>query len=236
MKVMRTILISFLFVVSSSCLYGQKKDSTYKHAVSKHYFSINPLNVLFIQQAGITYEFKPGMFGFGLTGGYIYPNRQEYSNYFIAGPTDYSSLGYYSGSFIEPQLNFYFIKKEREGKAKFLYIAIKAIYKYMTVDSSERIVWYTQGGSSNGNSTNKKMDDKLNIYGAFIDFGFKLVGQFFFFDLNIGPGIIHLNHNMITYGVSYGQSPIFYVNQPQQEVLVETHVTLNFAMNVGISF
>jgi len=235
-NIMRTILLSVLVFFGSLWLYGQKNDSTPEHHVLKHFFSVNPLNALLFQQAGITYEFKPGIIGCGLTGGYIYPNRQEYSNYFIAGPTNYSSLGFYSGSYIVPQLNFYFKKSEKKGRTKLLYIALKAVYKYMTVDSTETIVWYTQGGSSNGNSTNKKMDDTLNIYGAFIDFGFKYVNQAFFVDLNIGPGIMCLNHNMITYGISYGSSSVHYINPPQQEVREETHVTINFTLNLGISF
>ena len=233
---MRIIFISILVIFGSLCLSGQNNDSTSEHNLSKHYFSFNPLNLLFFQQAGITYEYKPGKFGFGLTGGYIFPNRREYSNYFIAGPTNYSSLGFYSGYFIEPQLNFYLKQKKKAGNAKLFYIALKAVYKYMTVDSTEKIVWYTQGGSSNGNSTYKKMNDKLNIYGAFIDFGFRFVGEVLFFDLNIGPGIMHLKHNLITYAESYGNSPLYYINPPQQEMFEETHATINFTLNIGISF
>ena len=192
--------------------------------------------MLFIQQAGITYEFKPGMFGIGMTGGYIYPNRSEYSNYFLAGPTDYSSLGYYSGCFVEPQVNCYFFQKAKEGRTRLLYIALKGIYKYLTVDSTQKIAWYSQGGSSDGNTTYRKMDDRMNVYGAFVDFGFRLTGPLFFFDLNIGPGIMHLQHDMVIYGEAYGQSQVYYVNPPQQEVLEETHVTVNFSVNLGICF
>lgn len=74
--------------------------------------------MIFFQQIGLTYEFKPGMMGFGITGGYIYPNKKTYSNYFMAGPTNYGSLGDYNGFFVIPQVNFYLIKPRNPDQGR----------------------------------------------------------------------------------------------------------------------
>jgi len=96
-------------------VYAQKPDTASKDRLPHHYISVNPLNILFFQQVGITYEYKPGKLGFGITAGYIYPNKKEYSNWFIAGPVKYGSLGYYSGFFLVPQVNVYLSKPKKQA-------------------------------------------------------------------------------------------------------------------------
>ena len=66
MKVI-TILV-FLF---SAPLFGsgQTGDKFFAPEFPKHYVSVNPLNILLFQQAGITYEYKPGRMGYGINFG-----------------------------------------------------------------------------------------------------------------------------------------------------------------------
>ncbi|MCX6304278.1 MAG: hypothetical protein NT040_04875 [Bacteroidetes bacterium] len=93
---MRKIFL-FISILSTVLLYGQK-DTT----IQKHHLSINPLNIVFFQQIGITYEYRPGIIGFAITPGYIYSNNKEYSNWFIAGPTNYGCLGGYADQIDHP--------------------------------------------------------------------------------------------------------------------------------------
>ena len=231
---MKTILFTFGFVVCSLFIYGQETELTTKSHFPKHFISLNPLNIFLFQQAGITYEYKPGTLGFGITAGYIYPNKKEYSNYFIAGPTEYGSLGFYSGVFIVPQVNVYLTKPKNQHKAGLVYVAFKGVYKYMTIDSTNSYAWDTH--SDDYYWIYRKMVDKVNITGAYIDFGFKFVRSHFFFDLNIGPGILFVNHNMMIAGqTSANPSQVSNVNPPRAETSNERHITINFTLNLGIT-
>jgi hypothetical protein len=125
----------------------------------RHYISVNPLNMKLFQQIGISYEYKAGIAGYGITAGYIYPNYKEYNNFFIAGPTEYGSLGDYSGFFIIPQLNLYLTKPKHEKHGGVIYIALKLVYKHMRVDTTRSTAWSHEEDYYH----NRKMIDKVNL-------------------------------------------------------------------------
>ncbi len=231
---MRTLCIFILVVFGPRLACGQIPDSAGQKHLPHHYFSVNPVNMIFFQQAGLTYEFKPGWLGFGLSAGYIYPNRQEYSNYFIAGPTNYASLGWYHGLYLEPQVNFYVSKPKNGDWGWSFYFALKGVYKYMTVDSTKKLAWYTRDDDYYWQY--RKQEDKVNIYGAFVDFGVKFVTRNFFFDINLGPGELFLNHQMVVSGISTGPNSVRYNHPPVHETLKERNATINFSFLVGICF
>ena len=74
-KPMKTIIPVLLFLTVPVLLSGQVSDEEIAAHFPKHYISVNPLNILLFQQAGLTYEYKPGAIGYGITAGYIYPNH-----------------------------------------------------------------------------------------------------------------------------------------------------------------
>jgi len=190
---MKIILFVTFFTFCSIVVYAQKPDTATKDHLPRHYISVNPLKILFFQQAGITYEYKPGRFGFGITAGYIYPNRKEYSNWFIVGPVKYGSPGYYSGFFLIPQFNAHLSKPKKVSNRSLAYLSLKGVYKYMTIDSTHSCAWYTYT-AGDYYWTYRKQVDRVNIVGCFMILGFKYVWKYFFFDINIGPGNFVLNH------------------------------------------
>ena len=203
--------------------------------VMHHNISINPLNIFLFQQIGVTYEYRRGKLGFGITPGYIYPNKKEYSNWFIAGPTKYGSLGWFTGWFVVPQVNLYLTKQNSSDEGGVLYLALKFVYKHMQVDTTTVTVWKYYG---DGYSLYRKMIDMVNIYGGFIDVGFKYFLGHFFFDLNLGAGPMWLNHDMIIYAETYGTSPnsLQYLKPPIEENYHQWKFTANFTLNLGVAF
>jgi len=232
---MKTIIPIILFLSVPIFLAGQVSDEEIAAHFPKHYISVNPLNILLFQQAGITYEYKPGPIGYGITAGYIYPNHKDYSNYFIAGPTNYGSLGDYSGFFIVPQVNLYLTKPKDLVESGLMYISFKMAYKYMHIDSATPTAWFNEGDSY---YLYRKMIDNVNIFGGFIVFGYRYVFSHFFFDFNIGPGVMWVNHKMVIDWQSVGMNPDprNYINPPRQEELHQNHVTINFTLNLGAAF
>jgi hypothetical protein len=232
---MRIFVLLVLLVYAPIFIYGQLNNEPIAAHIPKHSIQINPLNILLFQQAGITYEYKPGIMAFAITSGYIYPNRKEYSNYFIAGPTNTGSLGDYSGFFIVPQMNIFLnipkvLRHEGEG-----YFAFKMVYKNMYIDSTELTAGHNEG---NGYQTFNKMIDKVKIYGGFIDFGYRYVLKHFFYDFNLGLGPMWVNHEMIISGQAYPKinSRIHYFNPPRLAEVHEFHMTINLTFNMGIAF
>jgi hypothetical protein len=233
---MKSLLFVIGFSTWSMFAHGQDTVTLSKAHLPKHYISFNPLNIIFFQQAGLTYEYKPGILGYGITAGYIYPNNEEYSNWFIAGPVGYGSLGYYSGFFFVPQLNIYLTTPKTPNKAGLVYMSLKGVYKHMYIDSTASYAWDT--GSDDYYWVYRKMVDQVNIYGAFLDFGFKFVRGPFFFDLNIGPGVMFVNHNMVIAGETYGlgyHSNVSNLHPPKNVTSNELNFTINFVLNIGIA-
>lgn len=105
----------------------------------------------------------------------------------------------------------------------------------MHIDSTVNTAWYNEGDSY---YLNRKMIDKVNIYGGFIDFGYRYVLYHFFFDFNFGLGSMWVNHKMIIVGETEGfrSDPIHNINPPRQEELHQNHVTINFTLNFGVAF
>ena len=230
---MKTLYLSLILLFFPMLIIGQQVDSVKTSPQSQHYISVNPLNISLFQQIGLSYEYRIKQLGFGITAGYIYPNKKAYSNYFIAGPTSYGSLGYYSGLFVVPQFNFYLTKIKSPHYSNQIYISLKGVYKYMQIDSTDFRAWDTHDKDSYW--IFRRQFDKVNIYGGFIDFGYKLILQHFFLDINIGPGIMSVNHNMVIAQEKSSLS-IKTFNPPKLESNNGLSMTINFALNLGITF
>jgi hypothetical protein len=229
---------SFLFgqtIIKSAPFYPTVNKPIENVEVMHHYISINPLNICLFQQIGVTYEYRPGKFGYGITPGYIYPNIQEYSNWFIAGPTNAGSLGWYSGWFVVPQVNLYLTRQKETDEGGVLYIAVKFVYKHMRIDTTSVTVWHYDGDSY---GTYRKMFDNVNIYGGFLDLGYRYFLGHFFIDLNFGLGSMWLNHNMNIYAEGSGTSPnnMHYLTPPAVEKYHQWAFTVNFTLNLGAAF
>lgn len=226
---MRRTLLTTLSLLAVSLSFGQGQPESGDVPLPRHYISVNPLNILLFQQAGITYEYKPGRVGYVLTAGYIYPNHKEYSNYFIAGPTKAGSLGDYSGLFVVPQFNIYLNKPKHSGHANLIYIALKPVYKYMHIDSSQQTAW----SHPDDYYVYRKMNDNVNIYGGFVDFGYKCYIHHFFFNLEFGLGILAVDHKMTISGVWVHSYQENYYHPPKEESTTENHLTINFMLTFG---
>ena len=226
---MRRTLITIFSLLAASLSFGQGQQDSNDILFPRHFISVNPLNILLFQQAGITYEYKPGIVGYGLTAGYIYPNHKEYSNYFIAGPTSAGSLGDYSGFFVAPQVNLYLNKPKFSGHANLIYFTLKPVYKYMHIDSTQQTAW----SHPDDYYVYRKMNDKVNVYGGFVDFGYKCYIHHFFFDLEFGLGILAADHKMTVSAewISYSQE--HYNHPPKEESTHESHLTVNFTLTLG---
>jgi hypothetical protein len=231
---MRVLFAIIILCCNPFIILGQKKDTLKINHFPKHFISVNPLNILFFQQVGITYEFKPGVMSFGVTGGYIYPNHKAYSNYFIAGPTNDGSLGDYSGFFLVPQVNVFLIKPKHEKHTNLIYISLKAVYKNMHIDSLSPTAWENYG---DGYYLYRKMDDRVNVYGGFIGFGFRHVFSKFFIDLNLGIGALAVDHKMIISGECASMVPthMHYYNPPLIKEIHDVNKTINFTINFGVA-
>ncbi len=224
-----------LILLVPSLLFGQHDQDNKEKKPPRHFISVNPLNILLFQQAGISYEYKPTWLGFGITTGFIYPNYKTYSNYFIAGPTNLGSLGDYSGVFAVPQVNLYFNKPRHPDHGSLGYVAVKFVYKYMHIDTTKITAWTNEG---DGYYDYRKMNDKVNVYGGFLDIGYKYFNGHFFLEFSFGPGLMGVNHNMIVYGSSVGSNPysVHYLDSPKNEHWDELHYTINFSINLGFTF
>jgi hypothetical protein len=233
MKIKSTIVFIF-FSLASFSSFGQNNDSIPLQRVPKHFISINPINLILCQQAGIAYEFKLGRFGFGLSTGYMYANNWNYSYYCIEGPVDYGALGYYSGIYFIPQLSFYFLTKRSINDVFMLYASLRGVYRYMTVDSLNYIPWLNDFQREKGDY--QKMEDKVDIRAVFVNIGFKVVHHHFFFDMTCGYGILDVYHDMIVYGVSSHQGPGVLLDVPYHDSYYNWHMAVNFNFTLGIAF
>jgi len=248
LKKMKTIILILFIYVTPLVLNAQENIRNiqsfpnYKKGVSEmtvdilhHNISINPLNILLFQQIGVTYEYRPGKLGFSLTPGYIYANKAEYSNWFIAGPIKYGSLGWYSGWFIVPQVNLYLTKQNDSDEGGVFYFAAKFVYKFMSVDTSSMPMWRNDG---DGYGLYRKMFDNVNIYGGFLDVGYRYFIGHFFIDVNFGPGIMWLNHDMTIYAEATGPTASYmhYIDPPKKEKYHEGSISINFTLNLGAAF
>ncbi len=229
---MRKIKLIILLIFCSTIIHGQDNKSSTSYHLPKHYLSINPLNLCLAQQAGITYEFKPGRFGFALGTGYMYRNNSTWSDYLIVGPNNTKGkLGYYSGVYVIPQLNFYFKPKMYEKGATMFYVALRGVYRYMTVDSIGYVPWYKSTGAETYECN--KMVDKANIYGAFANLGMKVLRHHFFFDLSIGCGFLSIYHDMYISSQEFKNyiGPVY--SPPKHEVFSTQYPAFNINLSLG---
>jgi hypothetical protein len=236
---MKKLFIFFVIMVCSVFMYGQQADSTSKKQLHQHYISINPLNCL-VQQVGISYEYKQGRVGFGITPGYIYPDYGDsFTRWFITGPSSYGAYGAYSGFFIEPQINYYLSKNKINEKRTIFYISLRGVYKYLKLDSTGIYTW-EDGTSGDDYFIYRKQVDRCNIAGAFILFGKKHYHKHFFNDMYFGFGLLAVKHNLIVAGEYIGNdhtnnSPSN-INPPQKEVFNQIIPTITLGLNLGYKY
>jgi hypothetical protein len=231
-------LFLFLFLTYSSLnLLGQQPDSTNKQ-LTQHFISFNPFNIL-VKQIGISYEYKPGRFGFGITPGYIYNigDDEGLLRFFIAGFAELGDYGVYKGYFINPQINYY-LKKNSPYQHQ-TYLSLKMVYKHMHLDSSKAYLWDDQNGGNDYNIYRKQVD-RLNIFGAFLLVGDKYIKKHYVRDFYCGIGFLLLFHHLIIDGEYMDTSGNDLSNtyqkstfNPPQKLLFEQ---LNPAITFGINF
>jgi hypothetical protein len=232
----------FIFLIFISCsffLYGQQLDTTSKNKRHHNYISINPLNTLFCQQAGISYEFKAGRIGMEITPGYIYRTNFLFCKWGVEGPKNYGEIGSYNGYFFVPQINFYISKNKNRETGNSCYLSLKGVYKNLHSDSSQSHFWEKKSGGDDY-WIYRKQDDKLQIKGAYILFCNKhYYKKHFFTEMYIGPGVLDLKHDLIIVGQHSGQeegSNVSNINPPQTEQLSYGQFTINFGFSVGLKF
>ncbi len=81
------------------------------------------------------------------------------------------------------------------------------------------------------------MDDNVKIYGGFIDFGFRYLIKHFFVESNFGLGLLWTRHDMLIYGKGAPYpNDVEDVNPPMNSTKTEYTPTINFAINIGITF
>jgi len=226
----------FLIIISCSLrLFGQQTDSTSKSKIYHHYISINPLNTLFCQQAGITYEFKTKRIGFEITSGYFYRNDVFYIQSGVEGIKNKGELGSYNGSFIIPQLNLYLNKINETGNC--YYVSFKGVYRKLHSDSSETRFWSWEDGG-NDYWLYRKQDDKLRISGLFFLLCAKHYEKHYFAEAYLGPGMLDIKHDLIIVGQYVGEDVYneSNINPAKKEIYQYRRFSLSFGLNLGLKF
>lgn len=223
-----------LFLLLACVPVCAKSQETKVAGNGNSYVSVNPVNMMFFQQIGITYEYQFEKFGLGVSPGYIYANNKEYSNWFIAGPVTYGSLGYYTGYYIIPHLTIRILRSKITNKDIQTFLSLKVVYRNLKIDSTQTTVWYNYG---DGYAQHRKMDDNVDVYGGFVGFGFRYLINRFFIESNFGAGALRTRHDMVIYGKGAPYpSDIEPVNPPLNAVKVELNPTINFSVNIGFVF
>lgn len=242
---MRKILIFLILTFNSLFIFGQQRDSTFNKQIPQHYFSIYPLNYL-VQQAGITYEYKPGRCGYAITPGFIYPvnvgsgTRGSLTRFFIAGPSSYGAYENYLGFFIAPQINYYLSKNKINKNGNLHYLSFKIMYKHLKLDTTGIDCW--DDGSSDDYAIFRKQIDRCNILGAFILFGKKHYYKHLFNDMYFGLGLLDVRHKLIVageysgYEIAYTSNPASNINPPKKEVFNQIIPTITFGINFGLKY
>ncbi len=216
----------------STVLHAQIKDSTSLKKFPHHYFSVNLINCLAIDQAGINYEYYHGRWGIGATVGYKYAGGRNYSRLLISGTTQEGSFEYYDGFFINPQLNFYLSKPKSTKTAKLCYLALKINYKYLYMDSTN---WIIYGGTGDRPYYHKGID-KVNILSPYVFFGVKYVARHFFIDFNLGPGWTFVGQSMLVVGDSQYHPSNFNQRPPYKAFRGRDHFSFTLNLNIGGAF
>ena len=104
----------------------------------------------------------------------------------------------------------------------------------MHVDTTNILVWNTEDGD--GDYLYRKMNDKVNIWGVFLDFGYRYYFYHCFFDLNCGIGTMWVNHKMMVAGERLGSRDITDQNHPFSDALHQESLTVNFTLTIGGAF
>ncbi len=228
---MREFRLTLLLVFSVASVFGQVTPPADAYRLPKHFLSISPLNLLLAQQAGITYEFRPGRFGFALGTGYMYRNNSTWSDFFYAGPVPQGQLGYYAGVYAIPQVNFYFKPKMLPEGAVLFYVGLRGVYRHMSVDSVGYVPWkYSEDAET---YSCYKMVDRVNIYAAYVNVGMKVLRRHFFFDLSVGYGFLSLYHDMYiaSHQIRNHVGPVY--SPPKHEKFFDQHQAFNFNLSFG---
>jgi hypothetical protein len=226
------LVLGILF--GSVLVSAQQTDSTARDHFPHNFISLNPINISFIQQLGLTYEYRYKRIGFGLSGGYIYPSKFNIGRLFMARTVNFGPFEFYKGFFCNPQINIYLKNPERLKRNAIVYIAVKGIYKYMHVDSTKYYEWdYSRGDYYD---IDMKLVDRCHIGGVFVDFGVKYENNGFFIDFNIGPGVLIQQHNAYFAGREDGGGHSNYPLPLAKDSWTKVYPSINFSLNLGGAF
>jgi hypothetical protein len=80
------------------------------------------------------------------------------------------------------------------------------------------------------------MNDRVNVYGGFVDFGYKCYIYHFFFDLEFGLGFLEVDHDMVVSAEWIYSNQKHYYHPPKEESTNESHFTINFTLTLGGAF
>jgi hypothetical protein len=230
--------IFILMLLCSLNLFGQQSDSTSKNKFQHHYISINPVNALFCQQAGISYEFETNDFGVEISTGYFYRTHFFYSKWGIEGiGKNDGSIYPFNGFYIIPQLNLYLIKNNKTDNI--YYISIKGVYRNLNCDSTEFHFWH-KDNYDDDYWVYRKQKDNLTINGGFVLFCMKHCVKHFFIESYLGPGFLNIKHDMIVAGQNPGSeayhNDVSNIKPPRHDIINYGNVTFSFGLNLGFRF
>jgi hypothetical protein len=229
---MKKQILFILLIYFPICLLGQPTDSSLNHKFNHNFFSINPVNALFCQQAGISYEYMTYKFGIEISSGYFYPTHLFYSKWGIEGfGKNDGSIYPFQGYYLIPQINLYLPKNKTNV---ICYFSIKGVYRKLHCDSTEFYFWH-KDDNDNDYWIYRKQDDHLSINGVFLLVCIKQIKKHFFLESYFGPGIIHVKHDMYVAGENCGEDP--YIDQ--SNIKPPIHDIVNYssmAISIGINF
>jgi hypothetical protein len=231
----RTLIIMCLSILAATT-NAQEIDYLPHKIMPVHCFSISPVRVVFLDQAGLTYEYHDEYLGIGLSTGYKYASGRNYTRFFIATSNNNGPYEFYTGFYLMPQINLYFNKPKLKKTNLLVYINFKGNYKYLHVDSLEFHVWDNR--RSENNFYYRRQIDKVKIFGITGGPGLKLNINHFFIDFNFGVGYIYHHHNMLVAGEALQAGEILRDPSayPFPDTLTYSFPTLNFCLSFGLCF
>jgi hypothetical protein len=224
---MKKFVLVILLCSFSLITFSQKSDTIAKKKNYRNYISID-IPACFLQQAGITYEYRTNYFGFGVSAGYIYPLHTGGTS-ILLGDWGPGTLDYSKGVFINPQFNFYFPRKWQSSPSSF-YVGIKPLFKYAFCDSTVSTSWKR---IRSDDFLYRRQVDNYYSFGALITLGFKVKIKHFFIDIYSGAGWRQNIHKL--YVVAQGTNHA-YKCAPFNSETVNNILALQFGIKLGFVF
>ncbi|PKP05401.1 MAG: hypothetical protein CVU11_00410 [Bacteroidetes bacterium HGW-Bacteroidetes-6] len=224
------VLVVSMFLVGSAS--AQQSDSAKNASMPHHFFSVNPVNSLILQQAGINYEYAGRKWGAGVDLGFVYPNELNYSRIFMAATNGYGAFESYSGYYFIPRVNFSLRTKYFSRRINRQYLLLKGVSKKLVCDSTKYLVWYNEEGADL--ATYRKQKDEATILGAFLCFGSRNTFRHFFMEYSFGVGWLNISQKMAVANELYTGTPLS--GYPYEDNLERDHFAVSLEFRLGYAF